>query len=337
MGHGMQKKIYLTGIKPTGTPHFGNYLGAIRPTIQASQNLQWDHYYFIADYHAINALHDANSVRKYVYEVAATWLAFGLNPDQVTLYRQRDVPELFELQWILTCCTAKGLLNRAHAYKAQRDLNLDKHHDPDHGINAGLYAYPVLMAADILLFQAHKVPVGKDQFQHLEMTRDIAQAFNTRYGVSLFTLPEPEAESGLVLPGLDGRKMSKSYQNTIPLFESSKKLRTLINRFVTDSSRPEDPKDAETAPIFHFYRAFATETQTESLRKRLLQGGMGWGEVKAELFTLVDAALAEPRARYAELIENPAKIDAILTQGAEKARPKAQAFLHEVRRAIGVI
>ena len=269
--------------------------------------------------------------------MAASWLAFGLDPDEVTLYRQRDIPELFELQWILTCCTAKGLLNRAHGYKAQRDLNLEKGHDPDHGINVGLYAYPVLMAADILLFKANKVPVGKDQFQHLEMARDIAQAFNTRYKCALFTLPEPEAESGLVLPGLDGRKMSKSYQNTIPLFDSSKKLRTLINRFITDSSRPEDPKDPETAPIFHFYQAFASPTQTESLRRRLLQGGMGWGEVKAELFTLVDAALEEPRARYTELMAHPARIDALLVQGAEKARPRAKMFLQEIRKAIGVL
>ncbi len=332
----MQKKIYLSGIKPTGTPHFGNYLGAIRPTIQASQNRQLDHYYFIADYHAINALHDPNLLRQYVYEVAATWLACGLDPEAVTLYRQRDIPEVFELQWILTCCTAKGLLNRAHAYKAQRDLNLEKGHDADQGINAGLYAYPALMAADILLFQANKVPVGKDQFQHLEMARDIAHAFNTRYKTSLFTLPEPDLEVGLVLPGLDGRKMSKSYGNTIPLFETPKKLRTLINRFVTDSSRPEEPKDPETAPIFHFYREFATEAQTESLRQRLLQGGIGWGDVKAELFSIVDEAMREPRARYAALMENPAQIDAILAKGAEKARPKAQAFLQQVRQAIGL-
>jgi len=330
------KKIYFTGIKPTGSLHIGNYLGAIRPSVENSHRSDVESIYFIADYHAINALHDPALMRQYTYEVAAGWLALGLNPELVTFYRQRDIPELFELQWILTCCTAKGLLNRAHAYKAQRDLNLEKGHDPDHGINAGLYAYPVLMAADILLCQSHIVPVGKDQFQHIEMARDIANTFNTRYNCSLFRLPEPMIQDGLVLPGLDGRKMSKSYGNTIPLFGTSKELKTLINRFVTDSSQPEDPKDPELAPIFHFYRAFASPEQTESLAYRLRQGGLGWGHVKAELFSLVDETLATPRVRYAELMANPRHLDDILAKGAQKLRPRAQAFLAQVRTAIGM-
>ncbi|AUX47231.1 tryptophanyl-tRNA synthetase [Sorangium cellulosum] len=333
----------LTGIKPTGTPHLGNYVGAIKPALALAETAS-KALYFVADYHALNAIHDAQKLRGLVLEVAATWLALGLDPAKVVFYKQSDIPELFELSWILSCFTAKGLMNRAHAYKAAVARNLgsrggtasvDDMDDLDAGINMGLYSYPVLMAADILLFKTNVVPVGKDQIQHIEIARDIAQRVNTVYGPTL-VLPEARVSAETaVIPGLDGRKMSKSYDNTIPLFLPPEKLRKLLFKYKTDSSPPSEPKDPDTSPLFHLYREFATPEETEALRGRY-RAGIGWGEAKEAVFDVLNRALTEPRRRYAELMAEPERIDALLAEGAARAREIARVTLEETRRTIGV-
>ncbi|WP_437981920.1 tryptophan--tRNA ligase [Sorangium sp. So ce117] len=335
----------LTGIKPTGTPHLGNFVGAIKPALALAGTAS-NALYFVADYHALNIIHDAQKLRSLVHEVAATWLALGLDPEKVIFYRQSDVPEIFELSWILSCFTAKGLMNRAHAYKAAVAKNMESRagassaagaedsDDLDAGINMGLYGYPVLMAADILLFKTNVVPVGKDQVQHIEIARDIAQRFNAIYGPTL-VLPEARisAETA-VIPGLDGRKMSKSYDNTIALFLPPEKLRKTIFKYKTDSSPPSEPKDPNTSPLFHLYREFSTPEEAEALRGRY-QSGIGWGEAKEAVFEVLNRALEEPRRRYADFMANPARVDALLLEGAQRARALAGPTLHEVRRAIG--
>ncbi|KTS71195.1 tryptophan--tRNA ligase [Pseudomonas oryzihabitans] len=328
----------LTGITTTGTPHLGNYAGAIRPAIRASLADDADSFYFLADYHALIKCDDPARIQRSRLEIAATWLASGLDPERVTFYRQSDIPEIPELTWLLTCVAGKGLLNRAHAYKAAVDRNLEQGEDPDAGVTMGLYSYPVLMAADILMFNALRVPVGRDQIQHVEMARDIGQRFNHLFGKGrdYFALPEAVIEESVsTLPGLDGRKMSKSYDNTIPLFGSAKQLKDAIARIVTDSRLPGEPKDPDSAHLFTLYQAFATPEQSAAFRAALL-GGLAWGEAKGQLFELLDAELGEARERYAALIARPDDLEDILLAGAAKARRYATPFLGELREAVGL-
>ncbi|WP_136474667.1 tryptophan--tRNA ligase [Pseudomonas sp. DG56-2] len=328
----------LTGITTTGTPHLGNYAGAIRPAILASREPGVDSFYFLADYHALIKCDDPQRIQRSRLEIAATWLAGGLDPERVTFYRQSDIPEIPELTWLLTCVAAKGLLNRAHAYKASVDKNLENGEDPDAGISMGLYSYPVLMAADILMFNANKVPVGRDQIQHVEMARDIGQRFNHLFGQGKEFFAMPEAlieESVATLPGLDGRKMSKSYDNTIPLFTSAKDMKDAISRIVTDSRAPGEAKDPDNSHLFTLFQAFATPDQAEVFRGELLQG-LGWGEAKQRLFQLLDNQLSEPRERYHQLISRPADLEDILLAGAQKARKVATPFLEQLREAVGL-
>ncbi|WP_137889412.1 tryptophan--tRNA ligase [Pseudomonas sp. 2FE] len=328
----------LTGITTSGTPHLGNYAGAIRPAIIASRQADADSFYFLADYHALIKCDDPLRIQRSRLEIAATWLACGLDTERVTFYRQSDIPEIPELTWLLTCVTAKGLLNRAHAYKASVDKNIETGEDPDAGVSMGLYSYPVLMAADILMFNAHKVPVGRDQIQHVEMARDIGQRFNHLFGQGkeFFVMPQALIEESVAtLPGLDGRKMSKSYDNTIPLFGSAKQLKDAISRIITDSRAPGEAKDPDNSHLFTLYQAFATAAQQAEFRAELL-AGLAWGEAKQRLFQLLDNELGEARERYQALIERPADLEDILLAGAAKARKTATPFLGELREAVGL-
>jgi len=327
----------LTGITTTGTPHLGNYAGAIGPAIAATQAGDAEYFFFLADYHALIKCQEPERVEHSRLEVAATWLALGLDPQRVCFYRQSDIPEIPELTWLLTCVTAKGLMNRAHAYKAAVQENIDSGDaDADKGVTMGLFSYPILMAADILMFNATRVPVGKDQVQHLEMARDIAQRFNYLFGAEFFALPEAVVdEDAAVLAGLDGRKMSKSYNNTIPLFVPAKELKKLVSRIVTNSQMPGEPKDPDSSTLFQLYQAFATPVETAAIRQRYAEG-IGWGEMKTVLFEKLDSVLAGPRERYAELIANPAAIERTLQEGAEKARAIAAPFMRELRSAVGL-
>ncbi len=328
-------KIALTGIKPTGIPHIGNYLGAIKPALRLSETCEAR--YFIADYHALNSCKDPAEIRHMTLEIAAAWLASGLDPDKVLFYKQSLVPQTFELLTILLAFTPKGLMNRAHAYKAMLQANAEAGKDPDDGVNMGLYTYPVLMAADILLFDTDYVPVGNDQFQHVEMAVDIAQSFNFVYGRECFRLPEPKAtEHSKTLVGLDGRKMSKSYGNTIPMFAPEKELRKLVMRITTNSQTVDEPKDPETCTVFSLYRNFASPDQVEALRQRYLAGGMGWGHAKQELFEVMNAALSPLRERYTDLIARPDYITQVLAEGSAKARTLADAKIRQLRDIIGM-
>ena len=328
----------LTGITTTGTPHLGNYAGAIRPAIVASRAADADSFYFLADYHALIKCDDPARIQRSRLEIAATWLALGLDVDKATFYRQSDIPEIPELCWLLTCVAGKGLLNRAHAYKASVDKNVEAGEDPDAGVTMGLFSYPVLMAADILMFNAQKVPVGRDQIQHVEMARDIGQRFNHLFGKGkdLFVLPEAVIEEEVAtLPGLDGRKMSKSYDNTIPLFGTSKQLKEAIARIVTDSRLPGEPKDVDGSHLFTLYQAFASSTQQAEFRAEL-EAGLAWGEAKSRLYQLLEGELGEARERYNALIARPADLEDILLAGAAKARRIATPFLGELREAVGL-
>lgn len=331
-----EKQVYLTGITTTGTPHLGNYVGAIRPAVEASLVESHSNFYFLADYHALIKTTDPSLVRQSRLEIAATWLAAGLDPDRVTFYRQSDIPEIPELTWMLTCMTAKGLMNRAHAYKAVVQENVENQTaDPDKGISMGLYSYPILMAADILMFGATRVPVGRDQVQHLEMTRDIAQRFNHHYG-DLLVIPEVVVEERTaVLAGLDGRKMSKSYNNTIPLFEPEKKLRKSIMKIKTNSLEPGEPKDPVGNTLFDIYRAFANDSETDEMRQRYADG-IGWGDAKQIVFEKINTELAEARDRYNDLMARPGDINDILLAGAEKARVHSRALMDRLREATGI-
>jgi len=331
----MSTTRFLTGITTTGTPHLGNYVGAIRPTVAASQRAGTENFYFLADYHALIKCEDPLRIQRSTLEIAASWLAAGLDPEHVTFYRQSDIPEIPELTWLLTCVTGKGLLNRAHAYKAAQDKNAAAGREQDDGVTAGLFMYPVLMGADILMFKAHKVPVGRDQIQHIEMARDMAASFNHLYGEH-FVLPEAAVDEHVAtLPGLDGRKMSKSYDNTIPLFSSREQLKKLIGGILTDSRAPGEPKEAEGSALFQIYQAFATADETEALRKAYAEG-IAWGDAKQLLFERVDGVIAPLRARYEELIHHPARIEQTLLAGAERARALAQPFIRELRTAVGL-
>ena len=327
----------LTGITTTGTPHLGNYVGAIRPAVAASRRPEVDAFFFMADYHALIKSDDAARIERSRLEIAASWLAAGLDPARATFYRQADIPEIPELTWYLTCIASKGMLNRAHAYKAAVDKNAAAGEDPDAGITAGLYMYPVLMAADILAFDAHQVPVGRDQIQHIEMARDLGQRFNHLHGREFFVLPEALIEEQVAtLPGLDGRKMSKSYDNTIPLFAGGKKqLREAIMRIVTDSRAPGEPKDPDDCALFTIFRAFASETETAAFRRALLEG-LGWGEAKQVLYERIEADVAPLRERYDALMADPAAIEVILQEGARKARAIATPKVAGLREVLGL-
>jgi tryptophanyl-tRNA synthetase len=324
----------LTGIKPTGTPHIGNYVGAIKPALQLAADPSIRALFFIADYHALTSLEDRGELNQLTYEVAATWLACGLDPERVLFYRQSDIPETFELSWILACRCAKGLMNRAHAYKAKAAENRAAGRDEDDGVNIGLYTYPVLMAADILLFDTDIVPVGEDQGQHVEMARDMAENFNRTFG-KVLTVPRHQIRKDLAsIAGLDGRKMSKSYGNTIPLFGEPDKVRSLLSRFKTDSSRPEEPKDPNASPLYLMYREIASEEESRALAERL-RTGIGWGDVKKEVARALAEGLAPQRERYDALMADRREIDRVLREGAEKARAIAVPLMDKVRRAIG--
>lgn len=333
----VDKKVLLTGIKPTGVPHLGNYFGAIKPAISRMASGEYDTRLFIADYHSINSVRDPEVLRQYVYEVAATWLSCGLDPDNALLYKQSSVPETLELNIILNAFTAKGLMNRAHAYKAAVDKNREKNKPDDHAINMGLYTYPILMAADILLFDTNVVPVGKDQIQHVEMAVDIAQAINHNYSKDLLTIPEYIVdENTKTIVGMDGRKMSKSYGNTIELFLQEKKLKKTFNKVVTNSQEVEEPKDPNNCNVFSLYKLFATKEQQDKLAERYRAGGMGWGHAKAELFEVANSELKPIREKYYELMENKDYIDEVLKKGAMKAREIASRKITFLRRAIGI-
>jgi tryptophanyl-tRNA synthetase len=328
----------LSGIKSTGTPHIGNYLGAFRPALRLADDPELEACYFIADYHALTTVHDRAVMERRVHEVAATWLACGLDPSRTLFYRQSDIPEIFELAWILSCFTSKGWMNKAHAYKTQTaEAEAAGEADVDAGISMGLYEYPVLMAADILAFDTHLVPVGRDQVQHIEIARDIAQRLNHVFKADLLVLPAASVEADVaVVPGLDGRKMSKSYDNTIPLFAATKDLKKVINKMVTDTSPPEAAKDPDTSTIFQLYKLLATTEETEALRARYA-AGIGWGDAKAELHRVMDDRIGPAREKYDELMtpDGKKKVDALLLDGARRAREIAAPVLQRVRRAIG--
>jgi tryptophanyl-tRNA synthetase len=331
----MTRKISLTGIKPTGNLHIGNYFGAIKPALELANG--YDARYFIADYHALNTMKDPKELSALIREVAAGWLACGLDPEKVVFYRQSSIPEVFELTTMLMAFTAKGLMNRAHAYKAAVQENNEKGDDPDAGVNMGLFTYPVLMAADIILFDSDVVPVGRDQVQHIEMAQDIVQSVNYNYGQEVLKVPQAlVSENVAVVPGLDGRKMSKSYGNAIPLFAPEKQLRKLIMRIVTNSQAVEEPKDPETSQIFLLYKLFTGPEEQAALASRYRAGGMGWGEAKEELFRVVNRELAPVRERFNAIMADPAALDRTLAAGAEKARPIAAAVLKRFRRAAGI-
>ena len=328
-------KVILTGIKPTGMPHLGNYIGAIQPALSLAQNPEVQSYLFIADYHSLTTVWSAQELNKMIYEVASAWLASGLDPEKTIFYRQSDIPELFELNWILSCITPKGLMNRGHSYKSLLQSNQTAgRKDLDRGINMGVYNYPLLMSADILLFSAKEVPVSEDQKQHLEVAKDIALKFNHIFKTNLLSPPQALIKTKL-LPGMDGEKMSKSKGNHIPLFSSSEELRKKIMKIKTDSSRPEEPKETKNSLLFALYKAFATPKQTQQLSEKYRQG-ISWGEVKLLLYHLLEDILSEKRHKYRILMENPQKVEGILKQGAKKARKRAKPFLQKIKKSIGI-
>ncbi|MCB9684117.1 MAG: tryptophan--tRNA ligase [Alphaproteobacteria bacterium] len=330
------KKVSLTGIKPTAQPHIGNWLGMHRPSLELAADPSVSAYYFVADYHALTTIRDPAELRRLTIDVAAVWLAFGLDPARTLVYRQSDVPEVFELSWILACFSPKGFMNKAHAYKAARDVNVAKGDDEDAGVNMGLYTYPILMAADILIVDADVVPVGQDQVQHVEMARDMAQRFNHTYGAEVLKLPTAlvRGESGVV-PGVDGRKMSKSYGNTLPCFSTAKQLRKAVMRIETDSTPPEAPKDPESSLVYKIHRALLTKERAEDLAAEY-RSGISWGAAKQLLAEDLEALLAEPRAKYDELMRDPSAIEDILDDGARRVRGIAAPVLARVRAAVGV-
>ena len=325
----------LTGITTTGTPHLGNYVGSIRAAVRASRQPGVQSFYFLADYHALIKCDEPARIQRSTLEIAASWLAAGLDPEHVTFYRQSDIPEIPELTWLLTCVTGKGLLNRAHAYKAMLDKNAAAGADPDSDVSAGLFMYPVLMGADILMFKAHHVPVGRDQIQHIEMARDIAASFNHLYGEHL-VLPEALIDDNVaLLPGLDGRKMSKSYDNTIALFGPREQLRKQIMGIVTDSRAPGEPKDTEGSALYQIYRAFADDAEAAAFAQAFADG-IAWGDAKQALFERIDAEIGPMRERYEQLIAHPEEVERLLLRGAEKARAIATPFMAELRHAVGL-
>jgi tryptophanyl-tRNA synthetase len=331
----MAMQRVLTGITTTGTPHLGNYVGAIRPAILASRDELSESFFFLADYHALIKCRDPALIRQSSKEIAATWLALGLDIEKAVFYRQSDIPEISELNWILCCSAAKGLMNRAHAYKAAVQANEEAGEDADFAVTMGLFSYPVLMAADILMFNAAKIPVGRDQIQHVEMARDIAQRFNHNF-TDVFSLPEAVVdEDGAVLQGTDGRKMSKSYNNTIPLFLAEKSLRKAINKIRTNLLEPGVPKDPDDSTVFQLWAAFASVEETARMRNEF-QAGIAWGEAKKQLFELINSELADARDNYMRLMDDPGHIEAVLLQGAQRARQYSGEMICKVREAVGI-
>ena len=327
-------KTVLTGVKPTGTPHLGNLVGAIKPVIEMGNQAD-KAFIFIADLHALNAVRDSKLVEQWTNEVAATYMALGLNLDKAVLFRQSDVPEIYKLTILLMNVTSKGLMNRSHAYKAVIAENEANGRDTDYGVNMGLFTYPVLMAADILLYNTDLVPVGQDQKQHVEMSRDIAGSLNNIYGKELLVVPEPVIQKvAAAIPGLDGRKMSKSYDNYIPIFAQPNKLKKSVMRIVTDSKRPEDPKDPDDSTIYQLYQHFASQEESDALRKQFTDGGLGYGDAKKMLLEKINSELEEPREKYYELLENQQQIEDVLMAGAEKARVVAKATVERVSKAM---
>ncbi|MEL7627230.1 MAG: tryptophan--tRNA ligase [Anaerolineaceae bacterium] len=327
-------KISLTGIKPTGNIHIGNYFGAIKPALALTE--KYFGVYFVADLHALNSNPDRQELQQLIYEVAASWMAFGLDTEKAIFFRQSDIHEIPELTTILAAVTPKGLMNRAHAYKALLDKNAELGRDPDDGVNMGLYTYPILMAADILLYNSDVVPVGLDQKQHVEIARDIAENFNRIYGK---TLKVPEglfADDVKDVPGIDGRKMSKSYGNTLPIFAPEKDLRKQVMRIVTDSTPPEEPKNPDADNLFHIFALFGTPERVEEVRQLYLHGGLAYGNLKQELFETMLTTFQPIRERFNYLMENKSEIDAVLNSGAEKARDLGRPVLAKVRKAIGL-
>ena len=331
----MAMQRVLTGITTTGTPHLGNYVGAIRPAILASRDELSESFFFLADYHALIKCRDPALIRQSSKEIAATWLALGLDVEKAVFYRQSDIPEISELNWILCCSAAKGLMNRAHAYKAAVQANEEAGDDADFAVTMGLFGYPILMSADILMFNAEKIPVGRDQIQHVEMARDIAQRFNHNF-TDVFSLPEAVVdEDSAVLQGTDGRKMSKSYNNTIPLFLAEKSLRKAINKIRTNLLEPGVPKDPDDSTVFQLWAAFASVEETARMRNEF-QAGIAWGEAKKQLFELINSDLAGARDHYMRLMDDPGHIEAVLLQGAQRARQYSGEMICKVREAVGI-
>ncbi len=328
-------KTILTGVKPTGMPHLGNYVGAIRPALELAKKSSVSSYLFVADGHSLTTVQNAEKLQKMIYQTSAAWLACGLDSKKTTMYRQSDIPELYELNWILSCITPKGLMNRAHSYKALMQANYSSgEKNLDKGVNMGIYNYPILMASDILLFSADEVPVSQDQAQHLEIARDIALKFNRIFKVDLLKIPEIKIKTDLLL-GLDGKKMSKSYGNHIPLFCSSQELEKLIMRIQTDSTSPSVPKDPEKSNLFSIYKAFASEKNTEQLIRKY-QEGVGWGEVKKLLYHELENYLSKKRKIYNSLMDDTRKIDDILKKGAIQASKRAKELMKKIRQAVGI-
>jgi len=332
----MEKEIYLTGITTTGTPHIGNYVGAIRPGIEASKDKDKKNFYFLADLHALAKAENPKRIARSTLEISAAWIALGLDTDNAYFYRQSDIPEIPELTWILTSMTAKGLMNRAHSYKAQVQFNIDEGvEDHDKGINMALYSYPILMAADILMFKSTRVPVGRDQKQHIEMTRDIAQRFNHNFGDILVIPDAVISEDTATLSGLDGRKMSKSYDNIIPLFANEEQLRKLIMKIKTNSLAPGETKETEGSVLYDIFQAFSTPEETRNIEK-LYAEGIAWGEMKNLLFECINDQLKPARKEYKKLIDDPVQIENELVRGAKRAREISVPYIQEIRNAVGI-
>ena len=327
------KKRILTGITTTGTPHIGNYLGAIKPALDLAKPDN-DSYFFLADYHALIKQNNPNEIEKSVKNVALAWLSSGLDPKKSNFYRQSDIPEIHELTWILNCSASKGLLNRAHAYKSMAAENTQTGNDEDKAINMGLFSYPVLMAADILIFGATHVPVGPDQAQHMEMTRDIAGTFNHTYS-NLLTLPEAIIQNEVSVPGIDGKKMSKSYNNIIPFLSSEKDLDKSISKIVTNSLEPGQPKDTKDCTLFQLYSCFATSDEIKEM-KQAYKDGIGWGDAKKKLFSIINSEISPIREKYLELNDKPNLLNDLFSEGAQKVRPQAKELVEKLREAIGI-
>jgi tryptophanyl-tRNA synthetase len=325
------KKRILTGITTTGTPHIGNYIGAIKPSINLAQESS-ESFFFLADYHALIKTTDSQSIRASVNDIALAWLSSGLDTNTSFFYRQSDIKEITELSWILTCITAKGLMNRAHAYKAATAENKT---DEDKGINMGLFSYPILMATDILIFNSTHVPVGPDQLQHLEMTRDIANRFNHLYK-KIFNIPEAIIQDdGKVVPGIDGRKMSKSYNNIIPLLSDEKTLKKSIAKIVTNSLEPGVPKDPNGCNVFNLYSHFSTTEEQSQFKSEYLDG-ISWGDAKNKLFTKINEELSPIRETFNKLEQDKNLVNDLLDAGAAKVKPFASDMLGEVRELVGI-
>ncbi len=319
----------LTGIQSTGIPHLGNILGAIKPAIQMANDSKNDSFLFIADMHSLTTIHDANVLKENTYSVAAAWLAFGLDADKTVFYRQSDVPEVAELTWYLSCFTPYPMLANAVSFKDKLDRLSE--------VNAGVFLYPVLMAADIILYDAHYVPTGKDQLQHLEITRDIASSFNSHYGET-FVVPEATTvKDAILIPGVDGQKMSKSYNNTINIFLPDKDLRKLIMKIVTDATPIEQPKNPDTCNVFKLYTLVADKEKIEEMRQNYLRGGYGYGHAKEELYQTIANKFKKERELYNYYMSNKAELDKKLKQGEDKARIIAKATLKRVREKLGYL